>query len=80
MIEECIISKRSNGIETSLEIEFRSYSSPIFRISKRPQPVPTSSSFKSAVSLTIVAPVAREIRLLSDFFVRRTAEIPAAAK
>jgi hypothetical protein len=39
-----------------------------------------SSSFKSAVSLTIVAPVAREIRLLSDFFVRRTADIPAAAK
>lgn len=57
-----------------------SYSSPILRISNKPQPVPTSDSFKSAVSLTIVAPVAREIRLVSDFFVRRKADIPAVAK
>lgn len=48
-----------------------------FLISKRPAFVPISSSRISSVRLTIVAPDARAIRLLSDFLTRRMAVIPA---
>mmetsp|Transcript_15616 Transcript_15616/g.28389 ORF Transcript_15616/g.28389 Transcript_15616/m.28389 type:complete len:241 (-) Transcript_15616:680-1402(-) len=56
------------------------YSSPILRISKRPQFVPMSLSWISSVRDTIVAPVARATRLLSVFLNRRNAVILALAK
>ena len=43
------------------------YSSPNLLISNSPAPIPTSSSFNSSVLLTIVAPHARAILLLSVF-------------
>mmetsp|Transcript_35343 Transcript_35343/g.84434 ORF Transcript_35343/g.84434 Transcript_35343/m.84434 type:complete len:200 (+) Transcript_35343:136-735(+) len=56
------------------------YSSPILRISNRPQPVPMSDSRISSVRLTMVAPVARATRLLSVFRRRRNAVMSAFAK
>ena len=49
------------------------YSSPIFSISKRPHWVPMSDSWRSSTRLTIVAPVARAMRLLSVFRTRLNA-------
>src|SRR5579862_1040277 len=49
------------------------YSSPIFSMWKRPQPTPTSDSRISSTLLTIVAPTALAIRLLSVFLTRRIA-------
>ena len=51
------------------------YSSPIFDTSKSPAPVPMSFSLASAVRWTIVAPVARAIRLLSVLRMRRITEM-----
>lgn len=48
-----------------------------FLISNKPAPVPISSSFNSSVRLTIVAPQALAIRLLSDLRKRRKADTPA---
>mmetsp|Transcript_10364 Transcript_10364/g.36110 ORF Transcript_10364/g.36110 Transcript_10364/m.36110 type:complete len:240 (+) Transcript_10364:846-1565(+) len=56
------------------------YSSPIFCTSKIPAPVPMSLSLISSTRLTIVAPTARAIRLLSVFRNRRIADIPCFAK
>mmetsp|Transcript_6548 Transcript_6548/g.9534 ORF Transcript_6548/g.9534 Transcript_6548/m.9534 type:complete len:222 (-) Transcript_6548:1004-1669(-) len=56
------------------------YSSPILRISKRPAPVPMSSSQISSVRLTMVAPVARAMRLASVLRMRRMALMPALTK
>lgn len=50
------------------------YSSPSFSILNRPHPVPTSDSRRSSMRLTMVAPTARAMRLLSDFLTRRIAE------
>ena len=56
------------------------YSSPIFSISKRPQRVPTSVSCRSSSRLTMVAPVARAILLLSVLRTRRRAVMLALTK
>ena len=50
------------------------YSSPIFSMWKRPHLVPTSDSRRSSTRLTIVAPTARAMRLLSVLRTRRSAE------
>mmetsp|Transcript_15100 Transcript_15100/g.40497 ORF Transcript_15100/g.40497 Transcript_15100/m.40497 type:complete len:218 (+) Transcript_15100:232-885(+) len=50
---------------------YEKYSSPILRTSKSPALVPTSDSFRSSGRLTIVAPVARAMRLLSVLRSRR---------
>jgi hypothetical protein len=52
--------RRTSGKKTA-------YSSPIFSIWNNPHSVPTSASLRSSIRLTIVAPTARAIRLLSDF-------------
>ena len=49
------------------------YSSPSFSMWNKPHSVPTSVSLKSSTLLTMVAPTARAIRLLSDFRTRRRA-------
>mmetsp|Transcript_13714 Transcript_13714/g.42884 ORF Transcript_13714/g.42884 Transcript_13714/m.42884 type:complete len:204 (+) Transcript_13714:543-1154(+) len=56
------------------------YSSPIFATSKRPQPVPTSDSLSSSGRLTIVAPTARAMRLLSVLRIRRRTVTPALTR
>jgi hypothetical protein len=56
------------------------YSSPILEISNRPQRVPTSDGCSARTSLTIVAPVARAMRLLSLLRTRRSALTPALTK
>mmetsp|Transcript_9827 Transcript_9827/g.18353 ORF Transcript_9827/g.18353 Transcript_9827/m.18353 type:complete len:213 (+) Transcript_9827:511-1149(+) len=55
-------------------------SSPILTTSKRPAPVPMSLSWISSVRWTMVAPVARAIRLLSVLRRRRMAEMPALTR
>lgn len=55
------------------------YSSPSFSMWNRPHPVPTSESRRSSTRLTIVAPTARAIRLLSDFLTRRIAVMGGSA-
>ena len=52
----------------------QAYSSPIFSILKSPHFVPMSDSRRSSKRLTMVAPVARAMRLLSDLRTRRMAE------
>lgn len=49
------------------------YSSPIFSMWNSPHWVPTSDSRRSSTRLTMVAPTARAIRLLSDLRTRRRA-------
>ncbi len=49
------------------------YSSPIFEISKSPHWVPMSEAVRSSTRFTIVAPVARAMRLLSVLRTRRRA-------
>jgi hypothetical protein len=56
------------------------YSSPILEISKRPQPVPMSERVAEEMALTIVAPVARAMRLLSVLRTRRMAVMLALTK
>ena len=56
------------------------YSSPIFSISNSPHCVPTSDSWRSSTRLTIVAPVARAMRLLSVFRTRRRAVMLALTR
>jgi hypothetical protein len=56
------------------------YSSPIFSMLKRPQPTPMSASRISSTRLTIVAPTALAIRLLSVFLTRRRAVTLALTK
>mmetsp|Transcript_56702 Transcript_56702/g.94101 ORF Transcript_56702/g.94101 Transcript_56702/m.94101 type:complete len:323 (+) Transcript_56702:1282-2250(+) len=56
------------------------YSSPTFRTSISPHCVPTSQSCSSSVRCTMVAPVARAIRLLSVLRHRRKAVTPAFIK
>lgn len=51
------------------------YSSPSFSMLKSPQRVPMSDSRRSSRRLTIVAPTARAIRLVSDLRTRRRAEM-----
>ena len=45
-----------------------------------PHSVPTSASLRSSIRLTMVAPTARAIRLLSDFRTRRRAVMLAFSK
>lgn len=56
------------------------YSSPSFSMWKRPHWSPTSDSRRSSTRLTIVAPTARAIRLLSDFRTRRKAVMLAFSR
>mmetsp|Transcript_17165 Transcript_17165/g.44401 ORF Transcript_17165/g.44401 Transcript_17165/m.44401 type:complete len:451 (+) Transcript_17165:254-1606(+) len=56
------------------------YSSPILVTSNSPQPVPTSDSFASSGRLTILAPVARAMRLLSVLRMRRKTVTPALTR
>mmetsp|Transcript_8534 Transcript_8534/g.19377 ORF Transcript_8534/g.19377 Transcript_8534/m.19377 type:complete len:324 (-) Transcript_8534:1002-1973(-) len=56
------------------------YSEPIFFTSKRPQRVPTSSGRISSGRCTMVAPVARAIRLLSVLRIRRKAVMLALTR
>ena len=56
------------------------HSSPIFSMLKRPHFVPMSDSLRSSKRLTMVAPTARAIRLLSDLRTRRIAEMFALNK
>jgi hypothetical protein len=49
------------------------YSSPILEISNRPHSVPMSEAVAAKTELTMVAPVARAIRLLSVLRTRRMA-------
>mmetsp|Transcript_16990 Transcript_16990/g.50708 ORF Transcript_16990/g.50708 Transcript_16990/m.50708 type:complete len:257 (-) Transcript_16990:1009-1779(-) len=55
-------------------------SSPILRTSNSPARVPMSDSRISSGRCTMVAPVARAIRLLSDLRRRRMAEMPALVR
>mmetsp|Transcript_21870 Transcript_21870/g.55479 ORF Transcript_21870/g.55479 Transcript_21870/m.55479 type:complete len:323 (-) Transcript_21870:663-1631(-) len=55
-------------------------SSPILATSNRPQPVPTSDSLSSSVRLTMVAPHARAMRLLSVLRMRRSTVTPALTR
>lgn len=52
----------------------KAHSSPIFSILKSPHSVPRSDSRISSMRLTMVAPTARAIRLLSDFRTLRMAD------
>jgi len=56
------------------------YSSPSFSMLNRPHSVPTSESRRSSTRLTMVAPTARAIRLLSDFRTRRIAVMLALSR
>lgn len=56
------------------------YSSPSCFTSNRPALVPTSSGRSSSGRFTMVAPVARAMRLLSVFRMRRMHEMPARPK
>lgn len=71
--------KRSSAVRYILLIYF-TYSSPIFSTLKSPHFVPTSDSRKSSARLTMVAPVARAIRLLSDLRTRLNADTPACSR
>ena len=51
--------------------KIKTHSSPIFSILNSPHLLPTSDSRKSSGRLTIVAPTASAIRLLSDLRTRR---------
>lgn len=55
-------------------------SSPIFSMLNSPHSVPRSDSRMSSIRLTMVAPTASAIRLLSDFRTRRMAETFARSK
>jgi hypothetical protein len=55
------------------------YSSPNFSMWNKPQSVPTSDSLRSSTLLTIVAPTALAILLLSDFLTLRMAVIGGSA-
>lgn len=56
------------------------YSSPILEISKSPQCVPMSEAVAVKTEFTIVAPVARETRLLSVLRTRRIAVMLALTR
>jgi hypothetical protein len=56
------------------------HSSPNFRISNKPQPVPMSLSCSSSVRDTMVAPHTRAMRLLSVLRMRRMAEMLAFSR
>jgi hypothetical protein len=56
------------------------YSSPILEISKRPHSVPMSEAVAENTEFTIVAPVARAIRLLSVLRTRRMAVMSALTR
>mmetsp|Transcript_23886 Transcript_23886/g.58543 ORF Transcript_23886/g.58543 Transcript_23886/m.58543 type:complete len:249 (+) Transcript_23886:245-991(+) len=56
------------------------YSSPSFSTLNSPAPVPMSSSLSSSTRCTMVAPVARAMRLLSVLRTRRSAVMPALQK
>lgn len=75
-ISACRLAVCHKGCKTG----WSTYSSPILRTSKSPQPVPTSSSFISSVLFTTVAPHARAILLLSDLRVRLNTLIPKQSR
>mmetsp|Transcript_10946 Transcript_10946/g.45990 ORF Transcript_10946/g.45990 Transcript_10946/m.45990 type:complete len:227 (+) Transcript_10946:247-927(+) len=56
------------------------YSSPSFSTLNKPAPVPMSSSRSSSTRCTMVAPVARAMRLLSVLRTRRSATMPALVR
>lgn len=60
-------SREDKGREGKSE---KAYSSPSFSTLNNPHLVPTSISLRSSTRLTMVAPVARAIRLLSDLRTR----------
>lgn len=66
------------GVEHS--VRYVKYSSPIFSMLNNPHFVPTSDSRRSSTRLTMVAPTARAMRLLSDFRTRRRVETFALNK
>jgi hypothetical protein len=71
---------QKNVMQKNKSTLYLTHSSPIFSMLKRPHFVPTSDSLRSSTRLTMVAPTAKAMRLLSDLRTRRIAEILCFSK